>query len=137
MRNIKNNPIVNMTFNFSLSIIDFVQQLKQQKNWDLASQLFRSRTSIGANVWEAQNAESPKDFVHKFKISAKECDETEYWLALCKASEYLPTPEDKLFADRESISKGSVEDYRYNKALYEQVIFSTGIDKLSHQHITK
>lgn len=105
MRNIKNNPIVNMTFNFLLSIIDFVQQLKQQKNWDLTSQLFRSGTSIGANVWEAQNAESPKDFVHKFKISAKECDETEYWLALCKASEYLPTPEDKLFADRESISK--------------------------------
>ncbi len=105
MRNIKDNPIVNMTFNFSLNIIDFVQQLKQQKDWDLASQLFRSGTSIGANVWEAQNAESSKDFIHKFKISAKECDETEYWLELCKASLHLPTPEEKLFADRDSISK--------------------------------
>jgi four helix bundle protein len=105
MRNIKDNPIVNMTFNFSLNIIDFGQQLKKQKDWDLASQLFRSGTSIGANVWEAQNAESPKDFVHKFKISAKECDEKEYWLALCKASKHLPTPEDRLFNDRESIAK--------------------------------
>ena len=105
MRNFKENPIVSMTFNFSLDIIDFVQQLKHQKDWDLASQLFRSGTSIGANVWEAQNAESPKDFVHKFKIAAKESDETEYWLALCKESKHLPTPDETLFKDRESISK--------------------------------
>nr|WP_317169843.1 four helix bundle protein [Nonlabens sp. Ci31] len=58
MRNIKDNAIGSLTFNFSLQIIDFVQQLKSQKDWDLASQLFRSGTSIGANVWEAQNAES-------------------------------------------------------------------------------
>lgn len=105
MRNFKDNAIVNMTFSFSLQIIDFVQQLKNQKDWDLASQLFRSGTSIGANVWEAQNAESPKDFVHKFKISAKECDETEYWLELCKASKHLPTPDEDLFKKRDSISK--------------------------------
>lgn len=105
MRNYKDNIIVNMTFNFSLQIIDFVQELKKQKDWDLASQLFRSGTSIGANVWEAQNAESSKDFIHKFKISAKECDETEYWLALCKASQHLPTPDEDLFKKRDSIAK--------------------------------
>ncbi|PRP67693.1 four helix bundle protein [Nonlabens agnitus] len=105
MRNFNSNPIVNMTFNFSLDIIEFVQKLKAQKDWDLASQLFRSGTSIGANVWEAQNAESPKDFIHKFKISAKESDETEYWMEICKASKHLPTPDEKLFKDRDSISK--------------------------------
>jgi four helix bundle protein len=105
MRNIKDNAIVSLTFNFSLQIIDFVQQLKSQKDWDLASQLFRSGTSIGANVWEAQIAESSKDFIHKFKIAAKESDESEYWLELCKASKHLPAPEEQIFKDRESISK--------------------------------
>lgn len=67
--------------------------------------MFRSGTSIGANVWEAQNAESSKDFIHKFKISAKECGETEYWLELCKASKHLPTPVEDMFKKRDSISK--------------------------------
>jgi four helix bundle protein len=38
--------------------------------------------SIGANTREAQSAESKADFIHKFKIAAKEADETEYWLLL-------------------------------------------------------
>jgi len=44
----------------------------------MASQIFRSGTSIGANIREAQNAESKRDFIHKFKISAKEADELKY-----------------------------------------------------------
>ena len=47
-------------------------------------------TSIGANVREAQSAESRADFIHKLKISAKECEETKYWLMLCNASENYP-----------------------------------------------
>lgn len=39
---------------------------------------------MGANVREAQNAESKNDFIHKFKLAAKEIDATEYWLLLCK-----------------------------------------------------
>jgi four helix bundle protein len=50
----------------------------------------KSGTSIGANVREAQNAESPADFIHKFKIAAKEAEETEYWLLLCKHSKNYP-----------------------------------------------
>ena len=57
----------------------------------MADQLFRSGTSIGANIREAQNAESRGDFVHKFKISAKECDETAYWLELCDYSGIYPS----------------------------------------------
>ena len=59
----------------------------------MASQIFRSGTSIGANIREAQNAETKRDFIHKFKISAKEADELEYWLRLCKASEFYPNPD--------------------------------------------
>ena len=54
----------------------------------ISRQLIRSGTSIGANVKEAQNAESKADFIHKLKIALKEADETEYWLFLCKGLNY-------------------------------------------------
>lgn len=59
----------------------------------MADQLFRSGTSIGANLREAQNAESKKDFLHKVKNAAKEADETAYWLELCKSSPHDPHEE--------------------------------------------
>lgn len=89
----RKNPIVEKSFSFSLEIISFCQLLREKKEWDLSSQLFRSGTSIGANIKEAQNAESRSDFIHKMKISAKEAEEVEYWLELCKASEFLPYQE--------------------------------------------
>ncbi len=58
----------------------------------MSSQIFRSGTSIGANIREAQSAESRADFIHKFKISAKEAEEVNYWLALCNNSDHYPTP---------------------------------------------
>ncbi len=48
----------------------------------LTNQLFRSGTSIGANVYEAQYAQGKKDFISKLEIAQKECFETEYWLDL-------------------------------------------------------
>jgi four helix bundle protein len=71
----------------------------------MASQIFRSGTSIGANVREAQNAESKKDFIHKFKVAAKEADELEYWLLLCEKSDFYPKPNKKLVEDLQSIIK--------------------------------
>ena len=84
------NPIVKLTFEFSLEIISFCKSLNDNKDYLLSKQLFRSGTSIGANVCEAQNAESKADFIHKFKVAAKEVDETHYWLLLCKHSEHFP-----------------------------------------------
>ena len=52
----------------------------------IANQLLKSATSVGANIIEAQNAESLADFIHKFKIAAKESEESDYWLLLCKFS---------------------------------------------------
>jgi four helix bundle protein len=96
MRNDKNNLIVDLTFQFSLDIIDFCESLQIQKKFNLSNQLFRSGTSVGANVKEAQNGESKADFIHKLKIAAKEADETEYWLLLCQKSKNYPDPNDLL-----------------------------------------
>jgi len=90
MRNDKPNVIVDLTFEFSLKIIEFSELLESKRKFNLANQLFRSGTSIGANVWEAQDAESKADFIHKFKISAKEINETKYWLLLCQKAKYYP-----------------------------------------------
>ena len=78
----KPNIIVDKTFNFSKEIIKLYINLKNDKIYELASQLFRSGTSIGANVEEAQVAQSKKDFISKLNISAKEARETRYWLRL-------------------------------------------------------
>jgi four helix bundle protein len=87
MRNDKENVIVNKTIDFSLSIIRYCELLDHNKKYVIARQLLRSGTSIGANIFEAQNAESKADFIHKMKIAAKEGSETKYWLILCERSE--------------------------------------------------
>ena len=103
MRNDKGkNLIVDLTFEFSLKIIRYVALLEKEKKFVLARQLLRSGTSIGANVREAQNAESKADFIHKMKIAAKEADETEYWLLLMDKLENYPLCKD-ILADCGSI----------------------------------
>jgi four helix bundle protein len=81
------NLIVDLTFNFSLQIISFTEKLEAQRKFNMANQLFRSGTSIGANVCEAQGAQSKSDFKHKCKIAYKEAEETRYWLRLCEKAE--------------------------------------------------
>lgn len=78
------NLIVNKSIEFSIQIVQYCEQLEREKKFVIANQLLRSGTSIGANVWEAQNAESISDFIHKFKIAAKEASETLYWLTICR-----------------------------------------------------
>ncbi|WP_369674709.1 four helix bundle protein [Nonlabens dokdonensis] len=76
------NIIVEKSTEFALEIIEFTSLLKKEKHYEISSQLFRSGTSIGANINESQHAESRKDFIHKLKIAAKETSETRYWLFL-------------------------------------------------------
>jgi four helix bundle protein len=87
MRNDKENVIVEKTISFSLAIVKYCEVLEQGRKYVIAKQLLRSATSIGANVFEAQNAESKADFIHKMKIAAKESRETLYWLILCERIE--------------------------------------------------
>ncbi len=104
MRNDKKNLIVDLTLDFSLKIVAYCEILEEKRKYVIARQLLKSGTSIGANVREAQNAESKKDFIHKLKIAAKEADETEYWLTLCKLSDNYPFNE-TLLSDVSSIIK--------------------------------
>ncbi|MFT4093758.1 MAG: four helix bundle protein [Niabella sp.] len=105
MRDDTDNLIVTKSFNFSLKIIEFAEKIFSTKKFSLANQVFRSGTSIGANIREAQNAESKDDFIHKMKIACKEADELEYWLLLCSQSEYLPNPDEALLTELKSIIK--------------------------------
>ncbi|MFB9051925.1 four helix bundle protein [Formosa undariae] len=103
MRNDSENLIVRLSFELALDVVSFSELIRANNRFEMASQIFRSGTSIGANIREAQNAESKRDFIHKFKISAKEADELEYWLKLCESSEYYPNPDDKLLKNLKSV----------------------------------
>lgn len=105
MRNDKQNIIIKRTLEFSLEIIKFSEKIRSLNRFEMASQIFRSGTSIGANIREAQNAESKADFIHKFKVSAKEADELAYWLELCEKSEFYPKPDKQLVEDLNIIIK--------------------------------
>jgi four helix bundle protein len=87
------NIILDKTLIFALDIIKYCEMLEIQKKYVIANQLLKSGTSIGANIREAQNAETKKDFIHKFKIAAKEIEETFYWLELCHLSDNYPPVE--------------------------------------------
>ena len=82
------------SFAFAVRIVRLYGYLSERKReFVLSRQLLRSGTSIGANVREAQNAQSTADFIHKLCISQKECDETLYWIELLKATDFLTTEE--------------------------------------------
>ena len=86
----KENIILAITLGFAIEIVKYCELLEEKKKFVIAKQLLKSGTSIGANVREAQNAESKIDFIHKFKIAAKEAEETEYWLLICQNSQGYP-----------------------------------------------
>ncbi len=100
----KENVIIKLTFQFALEIVKYCEDLQLTKKFVIANQLLKSGTSIGANIREAQNAESKADFIHKFKIAAKEIEETTYWLELCKYSENYPNT-DELIEQINNISR--------------------------------
>ena len=92
----KDNQVLNLAFEFALKIIEYTEELESRKRFNMANQLFKCGTSVHANFREAQNAESKSDFIHKMKIGAKEAEETEGWLLLCKYSKSYPQPDELL-----------------------------------------
>lgn len=92
----KKNEILELSFEFALAVIQFCEVLDREKKYVISRQLLKSGTSIGANIREAQNAHSRKDFISKCIIAMKEADETEYWLMLCERSENYPNPDELL-----------------------------------------
>jgi four helix bundle protein len=84
------SPLQQKSFLFALQIIKLSRHLKETYNeFDIARQILKSGTSIGANIREAKNAQSHTDFISKLSIALKEADETQYWLELIHASDMM------------------------------------------------
>ena len=100
----RENTILDKSFHFAVRIVRLCQYLNaDKKEYILSKQLLCSGTSIGANIAEAQQGQSKKDFHMKMNISLKECSETKYWLHLLMATGYLTENEN------ESISTDCIE----------------------------
>ena len=83
MKNNIESPIHNKSMQFAVRVVHLCKHIRVEKHeYDLASQLLRSGTSIGANIRESKNAQSRNDFISKLNIALKESDETSYWLTL-------------------------------------------------------
>ena len=94
------NVIETKSFNFAVRIINLYKYLTDKKNeYVLSKQLLRSGTSIGANVAEAEQAQSKPDFVSKMNIALKETSETKYWIKLLQATDYLSKEESSSILD--------------------------------------
>ncbi len=90
----KSKDILKRSFNYTLRAVKLYQFLQEQRKgagWILGRQYLRAASSIGANVEEAQAAESRADFIHKLGISQKEARESLYWLRVLAASELVPS----------------------------------------------
>ena len=90
----RENVIVKKSFAFSVRIVNLNKYLSQEKKeYVISRQIYKSGTSIGANVAEAQKAQSTADFVAKMKIALKEANETQYWLQLLYETKYITEKE--------------------------------------------
>lgn len=89
MIRLSKSVVLDKSFNFGLKIIKLYMKLRSKNEFTLSNQLVRSATSIGANITEAQYAQSRKDFINKMSIALKEANETEYWLKLLSKSDII------------------------------------------------
>lgn len=75
---------------FAVDIVNLCNHIKEEKrDFVLTNQLMRTGTSIGANLFESQYAQSTADFVSKMQIALKECYESEYWLEILTRTGYI------------------------------------------------
>lgn len=76
------NKLLDLSFEFAVAIVNLVDGVIMPKSSYMTDQLARAGTSVGANIHEAQYAQSKKDFIAKLEIALKESNETSYWLKL-------------------------------------------------------
>ncbi len=99
--------IQNKSFRFAIRTVNLYKFLREEKReYILSKQLLRSGTSIGANVAEAEQAQSRADFISKMNIALKEAAETKYWIRLLQATDYLSQTEGvSVFSDCVELEK--------------------------------
>lgn len=107
--NNKDNIILSKSFNFAVRVVKLYKYLcDEKKEYILSKQLLRSGSSIGANVNEAQAAQSKNDFISKMSISSKEARESKYWIELLIETGYLSLADEhtkSLLSDIDEITK--------------------------------
>jgi four helix bundle protein len=102
----KKNIIKEKSYKFAIDIVRLYKTMIEQNEFILSKQIVRSCTSIGANIEEAEAAQSRKDFISKMSIASKEARETNYWLRLIRDTKLLKyTKIKKLINDSEEIVK--------------------------------
>lgn len=103
----RENPLKEKSYGFALRIVNVYKHvIRENKEYVLSKQLLRSGTSIGANIAEANQAQSRPDFISKLSIALKETVETEYWLTLLRDSEFLTIKQaDSLIEDCVELKK--------------------------------
>lgn len=89
----KKNVIKEKSFQFAVEIVNLYKTLVERKEFVLSKQLLRAGTSIGANIREAEHAQSKADFIHKLSISLKEANETDYWIDLLAETKFISDEE--------------------------------------------
>jgi len=91
---LRDNLLARLSTEFAVRIIKLYKHLAFDIHEPVISkQIYRSGTSIGANIAESKNAQSPADFINKLSIALKEANETEYWLKLLLLSDYVKETE--------------------------------------------
>ena len=93
------------SYDLAVRMIKLYQHLTDKKReFILSKQIIRAGTSVAANIREAYNGESSKDFIHKLSISQKECSETKLWLELLKDTDYLTEKQFKsIYSDTDEV----------------------------------
>jgi four helix bundle protein len=86
------NKLLDLSFDFAVLVVELVDSVKTPKSSYMIDQLARAGTSVGANIHEAQYAQSKKDFVSKLEIALKEASETSYWLKLLFETHRIDEP---------------------------------------------
>ena len=114
----RENIISELSFDFSLKVIKLHQKLIKQQEFVIFNQLLRSATSIGANIAEALDAISKREFVHKMAIAKKEARESQYWIELL---------------DKSHITRISLQDY--NEDIQRIVRILTSIVKTTTENL--
>ena len=87
------------SYSFALEVVRLCTKLKEEKHFEIASQLLRAGTSIGANVEEALAGQSRKDFFAKMSIASKEARETNYWLRLIRDAKIFDKQQSQTLID--------------------------------------
>ena len=101
----KNNNVAQKSLEYAVRIVNLCRVLKEKRReFVISDQILRSGTSIGANVREANSAQSKADFISKMSIAQKECDETGYWLELLYKTKTLNKLEyDSIISDNQEL----------------------------------